>query len=349
MKATLCLILFLNLSVWSLLGQVHFTRLNNEDGLSHSEVKAILQDSYGYMWISTRNKLNRYDGCEFKVLDCYDSIANKRNNNTAALCEDMNRLLWVGTDEGVFIYDPVVETFTYLERWLNLQDAGFLYNWVSNIVADKEGNMWIVLPSCGILKVNVQTKAYKLYSNFGHTVFEKGGPLSLTVDGQGAVWVGCIDQGICRYDKTKDDFVQVLEETGVFRGKGVYAMLSCKESLFVALHEGRLLRYNKETGTLALHDFPEVDNVMIRCLMMPKDEELWVGTNNGVYIYNLLTENCTVFRNDSFDSHSLSCNTVTDMYIDKEKGIWVGTLYGGLNYQRTDGSGIMPNNLSASS
>ena len=133
MKATLCLILFLNLSVWSLLGQVHFTRLNNEDGLSHSEVKAILQDSYGYMWISTRNKLNRYDGCEFKVLDCYDPIANKRNNNTAALCEDMNRLLWVGTDEGVFIYDPVVETFTYLERWLNLQDAGFLYNWVSNI------------------------------------------------------------------------------------------------------------------------------------------------------------------------------------------------------------------------
>ena len=225
MKATLCLILFLNLSVWSLLGQVHFTRLNNEDGLSHSEVKAILQDSYGYIWISTRNKLNRYDGCEFKVLDCYDPIANKRNNNTAALCEDMNRLLWVGTDEGVFIYDPVVETFTYLERWLNLQDAGFLYNWVSNIVADKEGNMWIVLPSCGILKVNVQTKAYKLYSNFGHTVFEKGGPLSLTVDGQGAVWVGCIDQGICRYDKTKDDFVQVLEETGVFRGKGVYAML----------------------------------------------------------------------------------------------------------------------------
>ncbi|WP_291585250.1 hybrid sensor histidine kinase/response regulator transcription factor [Bacteroides sp.] len=351
MKTILCLILFLNLSVWSLLGQVHFTRLNNEDGLSHSEVKSILQDSYGYIWVSTRNKLNRYDGCEFKVLDCYDSIANKRNNNTAALCEDMNRMLWVGTDEGVFIYDPVVETFTYLERWLNLQDAGFLYNWVSNIVADKEGNMWIVLPSCGIVKVNVQTKTYKLYSNFGHTVFEKGGPLSLTVDGQGIVWAGCIDQGICRYDKAKDDFIQVLEETGVFRGKGVYAMLSCKESLFIALHEGRLLRYNKETGMLALHDFPEVDNVMIRCLMMPKDEELWVGTNNGVYIYNLLTKSCTVFRNDSFDSHSLSCNTVTDMYIDKEKGIWVGTLYGGLNYQSRSAGNFMvyiPNDHSQS-
>lgn len=79
---------------------------------------------------------------------------------------------------------------------------------------------------------------------------------------------------------------------------------------------------------------------MIRCLMMPKDEELWVGTNNGVYIYNLLTENCTVFKR-FFDSHSLSCNTVTDMYIDKEKGIWVGTLYGGLNYQ----SHVVPGTL----
>ena len=87
MRITLCFIIFINLCI-SLFGQVHFTRLNNEDGLSHSEVKAILQDSYGYMWIGTRNKLNRYDGCEFKVLDCYDPVANRRNNNIAALCED---------------------------------------------------------------------------------------------------------------------------------------------------------------------------------------------------------------------------------------------------------------------
>ncbi len=134
MRITLCFIIFINLCI-SLFGQVHFTRLNNEDGLSHSEVKAILQDSYGYMWIGTRNKLNRYDGSEFKVLDCYDPVANRRNNNIAALCEDVNRLLWIGTDDGVFVYDPALETFTYLERWLNPdQSADFLYNWVSNIV-----------------------------------------------------------------------------------------------------------------------------------------------------------------------------------------------------------------------
>ena len=333
MRITLCFIIFINLCI-SLFGQVHFTRLNNEDGLSHSEVKAILQDSYGYMWIGTRNKLNRYDGCEFKVLDCYDPVANRRNNNIAALCEDANRLLWIGTDDGVFVYDPALETFTYLERWLNPdQSADFLYNWVSNIVADKEGNMWVVLPSRGILKVNIQTKAYRLYSILEDTVFGKGGPLSLTVDEQGTIWAGCIEQGICRYDRKKDEFVRVLKETGMFQGKGVYTMLSYKEFLLIALHEGGLLKYNMDTKTLSLHDFPEVDKVMLRCLMMSKEEELWVGTNNGIYIYNVLTGSCTNVKNDSFDSHSLSNNTVTTMYTDREKGIWVGTLYGGLNYQ----------------
>lgn len=66
-------------------------------------------------------------------------------------------------------------------------------------------------------------------------------------------------------------------------------MLSYKEFLLIALHEGGLLKYKMDTKTLSLHDFPEVDKVMLSCLMMSKEEELWVGTNNGIYIYNVLT------------------------------------------------------------
>ena len=45
----------------------YFTHVNGENGLSASNVKAILQDSYGFMWFGTKDGVNRYDGLDFRV------------------------------------------------------------------------------------------------------------------------------------------------------------------------------------------------------------------------------------------------------------------------------------------
>lgn len=38
-----------------------------EEGLSHSSVWAVMEDSRGYMWFGTNDGLNRFDGSKFKV------------------------------------------------------------------------------------------------------------------------------------------------------------------------------------------------------------------------------------------------------------------------------------------
>ena len=38
-----------------------------EEGLSHSIVWAVVEDSPGYMWFGTNDGLNRFDGSKFKV------------------------------------------------------------------------------------------------------------------------------------------------------------------------------------------------------------------------------------------------------------------------------------------
>ena len=38
-----------------------------EEGLSHSIVWAVVEDSRGYMWFGTNDGLNRFDGSKFKV------------------------------------------------------------------------------------------------------------------------------------------------------------------------------------------------------------------------------------------------------------------------------------------
>jgi len=44
-----------------------FEHLSLEDGLSESGVRAILQDSAGFMWFGTWGGLNRFDGYTFKI------------------------------------------------------------------------------------------------------------------------------------------------------------------------------------------------------------------------------------------------------------------------------------------
>ena len=46
---------------------LRFERIGIEDGLSHSAVWKILQDSEGYMWFGTQDGLNKYDGYKFKI------------------------------------------------------------------------------------------------------------------------------------------------------------------------------------------------------------------------------------------------------------------------------------------
>ena len=62
-------IVFLIVAFQSIVGQSPyvFHSLKTNEGLSHNNVKAILRDSYGFLWVGTESGLNRYDGYGFKI------------------------------------------------------------------------------------------------------------------------------------------------------------------------------------------------------------------------------------------------------------------------------------------
>ena len=66
----------------SLAGQLPyiFRHLKVENGLSNNNVRTILKDSEGFLWIGTDNGLNRYDGYNFKV---YLAKANQAHSLAA--------------------------------------------------------------------------------------------------------------------------------------------------------------------------------------------------------------------------------------------------------------------------
>ena len=46
---------------------MYFEHLTMRDGLSHSTVEGMLQDSRGYLWLATESGLDRYDGYSVRV------------------------------------------------------------------------------------------------------------------------------------------------------------------------------------------------------------------------------------------------------------------------------------------
>ena len=71
--------------------QYNFIHINGVNGLSNSHVKSIIQDSYGFIWLGTRNGLNRYDGVSMQVYPCFDEVSGHGNQVISALYESIFR------------------------------------------------------------------------------------------------------------------------------------------------------------------------------------------------------------------------------------------------------------------
>ncbi|MCP4658373.1 MAG: hypothetical protein GY856_23410, partial [bacterium] len=89
-----------------------FEHLSVEDGLSHSAIHDIAQDRHGFLWLATRNGLNRYDGYRFRVFQHDPQDPTSLSHNVVEeLWVDRRGELWVGTLDGLNRFDRAEERF----------------------------------------------------------------------------------------------------------------------------------------------------------------------------------------------------------------------------------------------
>ena len=308
----------------------YFRNISKHDGLSQTDIKAILQDGHGFMWFGTRNRLNRYDGHTIRVFDCFDSSARMRNNNISSLYEDSKQNLWVGTDRGVFIYDPVVEKFAFVDA--KTADGKQMEDWVAAIKSDLDGNIWIVVPNQGLFRFD-KDKKLRFYNLGNASHPDYGNPQCLCIDSDGRVWVGSNGSGVYLYQKDRNQFVQCLgdRDGATLQHENIYTMCDYGGDLVLGVHEGKLRRFNKRRNVVTDFNAPQVHYSIIRDVKC-YDDVLWVGTQRGVYVIDERQNTIQHIENDAMCAYSLSDNQIGRIYRDREGGIWIGTNLGGVNY-----------------
>lgn len=131
-------------------------KITIEDGLSQGMIFDILQTRDGFVWVATKDGLNRYDGYNFKVYsnDPFNpySIAD---NTVTALFEDSRGWLWVGTQsKGLELFDPKTGRFHHFP--LNFQKvfsgAGAVVN---KIQETADGAIWVLKFGVGLIRINI--------------------------------------------------------------------------------------------------------------------------------------------------------------------------------------------------
>ena len=81
---------------------LRFQKLNTVDGLNSNVVYALFQDSRGFIWMGTKEGINRYDAYSIRSFylpsGIYKNNAHQRINS---ICEDLSGYIWIGTPNGI--------------------------------------------------------------------------------------------------------------------------------------------------------------------------------------------------------------------------------------------------------
>ena len=311
------------------------TNIDNSAGLSSNTVKSVCQDRFGFMWIGTKNGLNRFDGLTWSHFQCYDSDLKRGNENIGALYVDESDRLWVGTDRGVYIYDIRSDRFHFLS--LKTKEGVGPEDWVADITSDGNGNIWILIPNQGAFKLDCEGERMEFYSVTNHGGDKSRLPQHL-VSVKGDIYVATTYQGLYLYDGQKNGFREVgtPETRATLRGRFIDAMCRVDDRhIALAGGPGDICIYDVLTGTLQTRNLSDTGKY-VRALLSVGNL-LFVGTQSGLFAIDRATGEEHDISREARGNDGISDNMIYSLYSDREGNVWVGTMFGGVSYLQLNG------------
>ncbi len=320
-----------------------FERLTVENGLPSGTVLGILQDQQGFMWFATADGLARYDGYQFKTFRHDPENPNSlSHNNTFALIQTRDGLIWVGTDPGgLNVYNPKTDVFqVYRHDPQNVNSLPDDSVWA--LLEARDGSVWVGTRG-GLSRFNRQAGTFKNYLHDSQNSRSLAWPVvqRLYQDRAGTIWVGT-RLGLQRYDPQTDDFTTFKNDPAdpkSIAASNVWAILEDAQGNFwVGTRGGGLNLFDRKTGVFTAYRYDPVSNNRLSddriwSIYQGSAGRIWISTENGgLNLFDPETETFTSFLHNPNDLFSLSSNDVFGIFEDRSGVLWVtGRDGGGVN------------------
>jgi signal transduction histidine kinase/ligand-binding sensor domain-containing protein len=272
---------------------------NDPNSISHNDIRDVLVDRTGVLWIGTRGGgLNVLD---LKPKKFVNLIRDPNQQNTLhgsmvfSIAEDRSGTLWIGTDGGgLNSYDPKKNSFAYFD----MKNSKISNDSVLAIQIDRTGVLWLGTKGGGLNRFDPAAKTFTAFTHDQNKPDSLGSDQvhALLLDRNGRLWAGT-DEGL------------------------------------------DLLNPDGGTFTHVHHSAPgqnDLSDKSVLALLQSKDGAIWVGTwGGGLHALTFPSDaldkpRVTRYHHDPADSGSLSNNEITALAEDPDGNIWIGT-NGGLN------------------
>lgn len=329
--------------------KIEFDHLSVEDGLSHSTVMSILQDSNGFMWFATLNGLNRFDGYNFKEYryDKNDSLS-LRNNFVVSMYEDKSGIIWIGTyGGGLHKFDREQGTFKYYVH--NVNNSMSLSNdIVWSIYEDKAGVLWVGTDD-GLNKFDKHSEQFVRYyhDKDNKQSISSNRIKAICEDKKGLLWIGTYGGGLNKADKVNDSDIHFARykhdpfEANSLSNNNVRSMYKDHDGvLWVGTNGGinkvESLISGDSSSIVFSHyvndpnDPYSLSNNSIWTIFEDRSGTMWFGSDEGLNVYDKEKNQFIRYAHDPLDSKSLSHNFVRSIFQDNTGVLWIGS-HGGVD------------------
>ena len=316
--------------------QVRFRTYSTPDGLPQATVRAIAQDSLGFLWLGTQDGLARFDGYAFRVYrhDRADPWSLGDSHVTSIVADDDGGL-WIATlAGGLNHYDPDLDRF---KVWQSdpAQPDTLASNSVTALLLDRNARLWVA--STGGRLQWLDRKDGSLHdSGLGERV-----PLRMVRTmlrlADGTLLLGTLD-GLWRFDTTAGTMVEIRADPA--RSLDVYALAVGEDgNWWVGTADAGLYRFDSRGVPVAgyRHDAEVNPNASlhddaVRALLFDDEGMLWIAGNaHGLARMNVISGEFVRYVHEPAKQDSIAANRLWILMRERHGLLVVGSWNNGFS------------------
>lgn len=310
-----------------------FKHYSTDEGFTGAAFKTIVQDSIGFLWISSGSGLYRFDGYRFESY-------KPRMNDTLSLPQELLRRvwvdpqgrLWVGVPDRIARYDRDLDGFITTK----VPTGGVFPESMS---FENDTIIWIGTANKGLVRHDKNTGQSMVFNP--STTSQK--VTVREIKDMGNYLLLGTSNGLWKFHKATSSFSRPTcdpsDSTLIFSGN-VSRIFPHDGHYWLWINQ-ELLKVNSRFSTIqelefnSIHQKFDVEKKFTNLPVIGMEEDangvFWIATQGlGLVRFDPHADQLRNFRNDVSDQMSLPSDVLNHVMIDREQNVWATTLNKGI-------------------